>query len=258
MRYYYEMSKNVKKILIAAFLLILASASSIIVQYKATGVISIVNSKLPIYSVDTKEKKIALTFDNSIGIGKDNTKEILDILDKHNVKATFFLVGAWIDDYPDLVKELKAKGHEIGNHSNKHPDMSKISTNIIIQDIAACDAKIMSLTGDGTKLFRFPSGAYNDLAVSTAESTNHFCIQWDVDSIDWKEQGKDKEYLRVINKTKNGSIILFHNNAKYTPENLIRVIEKLQNDKYNFVTVSDLIYKDNFKIDASGKQISVK
>lgn len=256
MKKFINLSKTMQKIVIVSLLLILASFSSILLQYKTTGVISILNKKLPIYCVDTQEKKIALTFDNSIGIERDNTKEILQILDKHNVKATFFLVGAWIDKYPELVKEIQSKGHEIGNHSNKHPDMNKMSANGIIQDIAACDAKIMSLTGDSTKLFRFPSGSYNDLAVETVENTNHFCIQWDVDSIDWKEQGKNIEYNRVINKVKSGSIILFHNNAKYTPENLERIIEKLYHENYTFVKVSDLIYKKNFKIDTSGKQIS--
>lgn len=75
------------------------------------------------------------------------------------------------------------------------------------------------------------------------------------DSIDWKEQGREVEYKRVINKVKPGSIILFHNNAKYTPENLDRILKKLKGDGYNFVTVSSLIYENNYYIDYNGKQI---
>jgi polysaccharide deacetylase family sporulation protein PdaB len=227
---------------------------SIGVNYKSLGVFRFVHKKLPIYSVDTSDKRIALTFDLSWGV--DNTPKILDILDKYNVKATFFLVGAWVDDNEAIVKEIHKRGHELGNHTNKHPDTSNISKEKLIQEILTCDAKIMSLTGQGTKLFRFPSGAYNDRGIEASESTGHFPIQWDVDSIDWKEQGAEVEYNRVMQKTKPGSILLFHNTAKYTPENLPKVLEKLQGEGYTFVKITDLIHKDNYFIDASGKQIS--
>jgi polysaccharide deacetylase family sporulation protein PdaB len=209
---------------------------------------------VPIYSVDTKEKKISLSFDMSWG--KDNTPKILDILDRYNVKATFFLVGGWIDDNEELVKEIVKRGHELGNHTNKHPDMNKITKEKLIEEIMLCDAKIMSITGKGTKLFRCPSGAYNDVVIDTVQSLGRYTIQWDVDSIDWKEYGPSIEYNRVIKNTKPGSILLFHNTAKYTPETLPQVIEKLQKNGYSFVKVSDLIYKDNFYIDPLGRQIA--
>jgi polysaccharide deacetylase family sporulation protein PdaB len=228
-------------------------AASIFINYKDTGVFLNVNRKLPIYSVDTKEKEVAISFD--VSWGDDNINKILDILDKYNVKATFFIVGGWIDDNPDKVKEIYMRGHELGNHSNMHPDMTKISSNKIIEDINICDAKIMKITGTETKLFRFPEGSYNESSMQAVEQTGHIPIQWNVDSIDWKEQGADIEYNRVINKTKPGSILLFHNNAKYTPENLPRIIEKLQSEGYKFVKVGDLIYKDNYHIDYEGKQI---
>lgn len=227
--------------------------ASIFYNYKVTGVLYIVNRKLPIYCVDQKYKKIAISFDASWGA--DNTQKILDVLDKYNVKATFFLVGAWVDNYPDLVKQLDKSGQEIGNHSNMHPDMTKISRDKIIKEIAVDDVKISNLIDKQTVLFRCPSGSYNDSVIQTVAETNHYCIQWDVDSLDWKEQGADLEYKRVINKVKPGSIILFHTNAKYTPDNLPKIIEKLKNEGYKFVKVGDLIYKENYKIDYSGKQI---
>lgn len=242
-----------KKILLVCVLLFIAVIMSVFINYNDIGVFMSRNKKLPIYFVDTSEKKVAISFD--VSWGTDNTEKILDILDKYNVKATFFIVGGWIDDSPDKVKEIYDRGHEIGNHSNKHPDMTKLSKDKIIEDIDICDAKVRKVTGEGTKLFRFPEGAYNNLAVDTVKETGHYSVQWDVDSIDWKEQGADIEYNRIISKTKPGSILLFHNNAKYTPENLPRVIEELQSKGYKFVKVGDLIYRDNYHIDALGKQI---
>ena len=211
------------------------------------------NKKLPIYSVDTKEKKIAITFD--VNWGDDKTNEILDILDKYNAKATFYIIGLWCDDYPEKVKEITKRGHEIGNHSNKHPDYTTMTKDNIIKDLEIANAKILSLTGESPKTFRFPSGAYNDASMEAIESTGIKAIQWDVDSIDWKANGADIEYERIVSKAKEGSILLFHNDGKYTPQNLPRIIEKYQSTGYEFVKVSDLIYSDNYYLDHTGKQI---
>lgn len=245
--------KMVKKVFLAMFLLCVAIIGSVFYKNQNIATFINVNRNLPIYYVDTKDKKIALTFD--VSWGTDNTDKILQVLDKYNVKATFFLVGGWIDEHPEKVKSIYEKGHEIGNHSDRHPDMTRISRDKIIEDIDINDSKIRKLTGEGTKLFRCPEGSYNNLVIQTVKATNHYCIQWDVDSIDWKEEGANLEYERVVKKVKNGSIILFHNNAKYTPDNLPRVIEKLQKEGYEFVKVGDLIYKDNYHIDYDGKQM---
>jgi len=224
-----------------------------IYNWKTKGTFLGEQRKLPIYNVDTKEKKIAISFDASWG--DDRTGDILKTLDKYNAKATFFVVGAWIDQYPIMLKTLHEKGHEIGNHSNKHPIMTTVSKEKMIREIDATDAKIMAITGQQTTLFRCPSGEYNNLVIETVASTNHYCIQWDVDSIDWKEQGAEIEYNRIIKNTKPGSILLFHNDAKYTPENLEKILQYFKNQGYQFVTVSDLIYKNNYYINEAGKQI---
>lgn len=244
----------IKKNLIL-FCIIFIGVSTIIGIYnwKSKGTFLNNQRKLPIYSVDTKEKKIAITFDASWG--DDKTEDILKTLDKYNAKATFFIVGAWVDQYPKMLKKLDEKGHEVGNHSNKHPIMTTISKEKMIEEIAATDAKIMSITGKQTTLFRCPSGEYNDLVVGTVQSTNHYCIQWDADSIDWKEEGAEIEYNRIIKKTRPGSILLFHNDAKYTPENLEKILQHFKAQGYEFVTVSDLIYKKNYYINESGKQL---
>lgn len=228
----------------------------LIVQGFDLGVFKEFKRNLPIYSVDTQEKKVALTFDASWG--QDNTEKIVEVLDKYNIKATFFLVGAWVDANPDKLKLLFDKGHEIGNHTNKHPNMSTITKEKLINEIEIADNKIKKITGEGTKLFRAPSGDYNDTVINAVESTKRYCIQWNVDSIDWKAEGSDIEFNRVIKKTIPGSIILFHNEAPYTPENLPRIIENLRGKGYEFVRVSELIYKENYYIDQTGKQISNK
>ena len=121
--------------------------------------------------------------------------------------------------------------------------MTTISKDTMIEEIALTDAKIMSITGQATTLFRCPSGEYNNLVIETVEATNHYCIQWDVDSIDWKEQGAEIEFNRIVKNTKPGSILLFHNNAKYTPENLPKILEYFKDQGYEFVKISDLYIK---------------
>lgn len=214
------------------------------------------NKELPIYSVDRIDKKIALTID--CAWGDEHTKAILDILDKYNIKATFFLVGFWVDEYPHQVEEIYKRGHEIGNHSTTHPNMSTLSKNEMINELKITNDKIKEIIGEDSLVFRPPFGDYNDLLIQTVRELNYFPIQWDVDSLDWKELGVEPVIDTVIKKATKGSIILFHNNAKYIEEYLPVIIETLQDKGYEMVSVSELIYKDNYSIDNSGKQIKIK
>lgn len=242
--------------LIGAIVFVLIGGICLFFNFRSstTGVFN--SKRLPIYSVDTKEKKIALTFDASWR--EDNTDEILAVLDKYDVRATFFLVGTWVDANEDKLKAMNKSGHEIGNHTNSHANMNTISKESLIKEIEILDGKIRAITGHGTELFRCPSGDYNDNVIDTVQKLNKYCIQWDVDSIDWKNEGAEIEYNRIINKTKPGSILLFHNDAKYTPQNLPLIIEHFKDQGYKFVTVSELIYKSDFVIDSQGKQIYKK
>ncbi len=209
--------------------------------------------ELPIYNVETKEKNVAITFDASWGA--ENTQKILDILDKYDAKATFFLVGIWVDDYPDMVKQISAAGHEIGNHSSTHPHMNSLSEAEIEKELSTTSEKIKKLTGKDVRLFRPPYGEYNNRVVVTARSLGYQVIQWDVDSLDWKDLSADVMAQRILPKAKEGSIILFHNDGKYTPEVLPTILGELKSRGYKFVRVSDLIYKDNYYIDHKGTQI---
>ena len=209
--------------------------------------------ELPIYSVETGEKKIALSFDAAWG--DEYTKDILDTLDKYNVKSTFFLVGFWVDEFPENVKEIDRRGHEVGNHSTTHPNMPQLSDEKILEEIKITEEKIEKLINKKTILFRPPFGDYNDNLINICRENGYYTIQWDVDSLDWKELGVQPVVDRVTRNIQDGSIVLFHNNAKYISEYLPLVIERLQDNGYEIVPVSELIHKKNFKMDNTGRQI---
>ena len=158
--------------------------------------------KQPIYRVDTEEKVVSLTFDVNWA-EKENLQSILDILDKYNVKGTFFIMGGWVnysEENVSKLKEISERGHEIGNHSYKHPSFSKITGDAIEEEIIKTDDIIERYTA------------------------------------------------------KSGSILLFHNNAKYTPENLDRIIKELKSQGYEFKPVGEMIYTEDYYIDENGIQ----
>lgn len=210
------------------------------------------NRQIPIYSVDTSEKKVAISFDAAWGA--EYTQEILDILEEYDVKSTFFLVGMWVDEYPEKVKAIHEAGHEIGNHSTSHPDMAKISQEEIIEELNVTGEKIEEITGETPILLRPPFGSYSDTLITTAKEQGYYTIQWDVDSLDWKEEGVDPLIEKVTSKAQQGSIILCHNNAKYITQALPTILETLQKEGYKFVPISQLIYKEDYYIDHTGRQ----
>ena len=209
---------------------------------------------LPIYSVKTDQKKVALSFDAAWG--NDDTGTLIEILKKYDAVATFFVVGDWVDKYPESVKQLADAGHQIQNHSDSHPYMTKLSNEQKIEQLKNCNQKIANVCGQTPTLFRCPYGDYDNAVITATESIGMFTIQWDVDSLDWKETATpDSIFNRVTSKVKNGSIVLFHNDADHTPAALPRILEKLKNDGYEFVFISDLIYKDNYEIIHDGTQV---
>ena len=213
---------------------------------------------LPIYCVQKpeNEKIVALSFDAAWG--NEDTGQLIEIMDKYKVKTTFFVVGSWVDKYPESVKQLHDAGHEIMNHSNSHPHMTQISVEKMKEEVAKCDEKIKSITGVQPTLFRAPYGDYNNDVVGAMREIGHFTIQWDVDSLDWKNLTASEISDRVLKKVKPGSIVLFHNAALHTPEALPTIIENLQKDGYKIVPVSEIILKEKFTIDSTGMQIPDK
>jgi polysaccharide deacetylase family sporulation protein PdaB len=209
---------------------------------------------LPIYCVDTGgEKKACLTFDAAWG--NEDTQQLIDILGNYGVKATFFVVGEWVDKYPESVKALFDAGHEIMNHSADHAHFTQLSPDQIVADLTACNKKIAQVTGVTPTLFRPPYGDYNDSVVATVRDCGMYTIQWDVDSLDWKDPAPADITSRVLKRVQPGSIILFHNAAKNTPSALPSVIEGLIQQGYTMVPVSQLILRDNYSMDHTGRQI---
>ena len=161
--------------------------------------------ELPVYSVAREEKQIALTIDAAWE--DDKTAFILDTLDTYGVKATFFLCGFWVDKYPDMVKEIYDRGHEIGNHSNTHPHMTKLSAAQMKKDVEECEKMIEKITGVRSNLFRAPYGEYNDAVILAMREAGYEVIQWDLDTVDMKWTLCAKAilpvYLNLIDKNFN-------------------------------------------------------
>lgn len=207
--------------------------------------------EIPIYCVDTQEKKVAISFDAAWG--NEQTEQLLNILDEHKVKTTFFLVGEWVDKYPESVKEIAKRGHDVENHSNTHDYMTQISDSEMNQEVVECNKKIEKLTGKCPTLFRAPYGDYNNAVVNTVKANNMYCVQWDVDSLDWKDPSPKQIVENVTCKLKNGSIVLLHNGATNTPEALPMVIEAIKAEGYEIVPISELLPKGEYTTDQEGK-----
>lgn len=223
--------------------------SAIYVTNSATSV------KSPIYSVDCDKKLLSISFDAAGS--NQNTEQILEILALHNIKATFFMTGEWILKYPEEVKEIAAAGHDIGNNSETHPHMTQLSKQESIEEILKTHSKIKELTGIDMNLFRAPYGDYNNSLIDITGELGYYAIQWNVDSMDWKDYGVESIIKTVVDNKNlgNGSIILMHNGgSKYTPEALDALIAYLKEDGYKFVPVSQLIFTDNFYLNEEGRQ----
>ncbi len=210
----------------------------------------------PIYSVETPEKKVAL----GINCAWDNEdiERLLETLDQYNVKASFFLVGDWCDRYPDSVRQIDAAGHELGSHSDTHADMTKLDREGILREIRVSNEKMKALTGKAPTLFRPPSGAYNNQVIELIEAEGLFPIQWDCDSLDYRNLTPDEMQQRIFKKLRNGSILLFHSGAKYTPAALPQIIEAIRGEGYDFVMVSELVHPRPYQVDFEGRQHPIK
>lgn len=213
-----------------------------------------VTKELPIYNVQTEEKKVALTFD--CAWSADDMEQILQILEENNVKATFFIVGTWIDKYPEVVKQISEKGHDVANHSDTHAHVANITYQKNVEEIQNCANKIETITGKKSTLYRGPYGEYNDTVLKAANDEGHMTIQWNIDTLDWKDLTANEMIDRISKKIEPGSIILLHNGTTHTADSLQGIIDYIKKQGYEMVKVSDLIYTENYYINNEGKQIS--
>ena len=208
--------------------------------------------EVPIYSVDRSDNYVSISFDAAWGA--DKTREIMDVCDAYGVKATFFLVGFWVDKYPDMVAEIATRGFEIGTHSATHPQMSKLSETQVREELSSSSKKIFEITGNPVTLFRPPFGDYNNQLLNVAKGLGLYTIQWSVDSLDWKGLSA-REIAQRVQKATSGDIILCHNNSDHIVEALPLIFEALKLKGLKFCPIGELIYKDNYYIDNTGRQI---
>ena len=208
--------------------------------------------ELPVYCVQREDKIVALSFDAAWG--NEDTQTLIDILNHYNINTTFFVVGEWVDRYPESVQALWENGNEIMNHSSDHAHFSTLSTEQIVDDLQRCNEKIAEITGVSPSLFRCPYGEYDDHVISAVKSIDMTAVQWDVDSLDWKGLSAQEIEKRVLDRVQPGSIVLFHNAAENTPEALPGIIDSLLADGYSIVPVSHILLEGEYIIDSNGRQ----
>ena len=244
-----------KQILRAVIVLIVFVACVVCLNYADVSrtVFAKSEKKLPVYRVDVGEEKvIAISFDAAWGA--DKTRKIVDTLKERNVKATFFLVGFWVDAYKSEVAYIADSGMEIGNHSKTHLHMNTIDGAKLAEEIEYVNTAVRTLTGVTPRVFRAPFGEYDDRLISAVENAGMIPVQWDVDSLDWKGISGEEIVSRVLGKVTNGSIILCHNNSDHILDALPTILDELTAKGYRFVTMSELLYSEDYTIDAQGVQ----
>ena len=245
---------KLKNILFATLAVILVTVLSLSVYFTGAYAVYYGNTPrlVPIYSVEKEEKIVSISFD--CAWGTEHTDEILNALKVSEVRATWFMVEFWAEKYPEYVKKIDKAGHEIGTHSSTHSYMSKQNAEEIKLELTSSSEAIEKITEKKVELFRPPYGDYDDELIKTASELGYYTIQWDVDSLDWKDLSASDIAMRVINGVKNGSIILMHNNGLHTAEAVPVILETLKNRGYSFVPVGELILRENYVIDGTGRQ----
>lgn len=211
------------------------------------------NKLLPIYSVQTEKKEIALTI--NCAWNDSDIDKIIEVLKSNNVKATFFMVGDWVEKYPEAVKKINQEGHEIGSHSDTHPHVNQLSSEENLEEIKTSSKKIEQITNKKVTLYRPPYGEYNNTVIKVANENSYIPIQWSLDTLDYTGITGNEMWNKIKDKISNGDIILMHNGTEHTADSLDMIIKNIKEKGFNLVTVSDLIYKENYSIDVNGKQI---
>lgn len=208
---------------------------------------------LPIYSVQTQEKKAAIGI-NCAWDDRD-IPQILQTLREHNTQATFFLLGEWAEKYPLSAKAITDAGHEIGSHSYSHRDMDCLSQQEILEEIRSSQIAIETVCGKKPILFRPPSGSYNDLVIDSIHSCGCIPIQWNLDTLDWKGLSAKQIAERVSSRLSCGSILLLHSGADFSAQSLPLILEQADDCGFSFVPVGELLLPNSKQVDHEGRQL---
>ncbi|WP_127583946.1 polysaccharide deacetylase family sporulation protein PdaB [Paenibacillus koleovorans] len=245
MNFFYVMNgRKIKQVFIMCIAVLFAAG----ILYSEKGNITVFSQGEPsaVYSVETEQKVLALTFD--ISWGDKRTEPILQILQQKGVKnATFFLSSPWSQTHPEIVKKIVDSGYEIGSHGHKHVNYSGLSEEEIRKQIETAHTILTDLTGKSPTLIRMPNGDFDKRVLRVANDLNYKVIQWDTDSLDWMNKGVDNIINRVVTKAHPGDIVLLHasDSVKQTHEALPTIIDQLRSKGYEFVTVGQLLQQTN-------------
>ncbi len=229
--YKYFFDSNIYSYDLDSFMIDLDSSTISMVYTEVFNYDIITNKK-----INNSDKLIALTFDDGPNY---NTGKVLDVLAKYNVKATFFVLGSKAKDNKKILKRAYDSGMEIGNHTFNHLLLTKYKENVIKDEIDKTSSVIFEVTGRYPKLLRPSYGVYNNIVKKIG---NMPIIIWDIDTLDWKYHNSKRIASRVINKVKDGDIILMHDIYSATANSLNIIIPELQNKGYTFVTIPELFY----------------
>jgi len=203
----------------------------------------IAGGPMAIAGTRTEQKVVALTFDHSWG--NKYTPSILNTLRQNNVKVTFFIMGPWAEKYPDVARQMVTDGHEIASHGYRHENYGDMSAEWVRADIQKAQSQIKEVTGVSATLIRPPNGDYSQTSLRVADELGYKTIIWNIDSLDWKNPGRDVIVERVMKRIKPGAIILLH--ASDTPEQtadaLPILLARIKAEGYKIVTVGELLTK---------------
>jgi len=222
------------QLLVISFLIVL------LLLFNSNEAATVLNpkSESPVYRGNENNPIIA--FECNVVWGTEYIVPMLDIFKEHDIRITFFIGGEWARDNPELLKQIVADGHELGNHGFGHKHHSKLNLEQNKQEILDTEKEIETITKIKTRLFAPPYGEYNDTTIKAADSLGYRTIMWSIDTIDWRRDGIDKIIHRVMKNPHNGALVLMHPTAD-TVSALPVIIEGLKNQGFNIGTVSDAL-----------------
>lgn len=192
----------------------------------------------PVYQGNTGQKVVALTF--NVDWGEEYLPDLLKILEREKAKATFYVTGKWASKFPDLTKEIKKKGHSIGNHGYQHAHLNNLSSSGVRQEIVKAETIIKEITGEKPTLFAPPFGEFNTTVQQVTGELGYRLIMWSLDTIDWQRPDASTIVNRVVPRIHNDAIILMHP-TQPTVEALPQILKELKKEGYRFVTVTEII-----------------